>query len=68
MTMDRTFPLTQRPTTIHSPGDDPGDSPSGEVLNAAQLFLEVSRAAYDDCQRGKDAVNEMQRRKNTSGQ
>lgn len=68
MTMDRTLPVTRPPVKSHSDDGDPADAAPGTIANAAKAFLEVSRAAYEDCQHGQDALNEMHQRKNTSGE
>ncbi len=68
MTIDRTMPITRPPVIRDSSGDAPEGTETGGVLNMAQAFLDVARAAYDNCQHGKDATEELERRKNRSGQ
>ena len=38
------------------------------LLDQAKGFAQVARDAVNDCQRGDDAVKELQRRRNRSGQ
>lgn len=68
MTIDRTLPVTRRPATNDSSGNDPDGSDSGGIVNMGQAFLDVARAAYDNCHHGKNAVEELERRKNRSGE
>ena len=63
--------------TIHTPNKqrDPSDDAGGPVepeesslLQQAKGYSEVARDALADCDRGEDALTQMHKRRNRSGQ
>lgn len=67
MPQDRTIKARTRQT---GPAGDPeeGAAAGSPLLEQAQGFAQAARDAMNDCQRGEEAVREMQRRRNRSGQ
>ena len=67
MTIDRTLDPIRRPANV-APDPAPEESVSGGVVSLGAAFLNVALQAMEDCQRGKDAVEEIKRRRNVSGE
>jgi hypothetical protein len=67
MTGDRTIaPRTRQPGP--SEAQQPPLTAASPLLEQAKGFAQVAREAANDCQTGEDALKEMQRRRNGSGQ
>ena len=66
MTLQQT--MTVPPRHQSASAGPPDDESSAELLAQAQAFAEVARAAAHDCQRGTAAAEELNRRRNRSGQ
>jgi len=69
MTLDRT--VTRRRTTpdeTETDRTDPLAAEASPILEQAAGFAEVARQAHAESQRGTDAVEELQLRRNRSGQ
>ncbi len=68
MTLDRTIPVTRRPASHDSSGENPDGNDASGIVNLGQAYLDIARAAYENCQHGRDAVEELERRRNSSGE
>ncbi len=66
---DQTLVRPMDPSTRTAGPGDPGE-PSGAaaILERAAAWREVAREARRRCQRGAEAEQELQRRRNSSGQ
>lgn len=66
MTLQKTLTTNVvREPLEQEPGVGPAPNP---LLAQAQGFAEVARAALRDCERGAAALDQMQKRRNGSGQ
>ncbi len=57
-----------RERELGGPGADPFEENAGDLRQQAAAYANIAREARDDCQRGADAEQELQRRRNRSGQ
>ena len=65
-TRTRTVPTRQAPLETAGPGAD--DAGPGSLLEQAAAYGNVAREALDDCTTGINAEDELQKRRNRSGQ
>ncbi len=67
MTYDKTISRRARQS---EPADEPEEpfTAASPLMEQAKGFAQVARDAVNDCQRGEDALKELQRRRNRSGQ
>ena len=66
MTLDKTITTPNKQTSDDA--GDAGDTGESSLLQQAKGYSEVAREALQDCERGEDAVKQMHKRRNRSGQ
>ena len=67
MSRNRTLtPATRRRPTGEPQG--PPEPPASPLVEQARGFARVARDAVNDCERGEEALRELHRRRNKSGQ
>ncbi|MCO6456009.1 MAG: hypothetical protein J5I93_11985 [Pirellulaceae bacterium] len=57
-----------RTTPPEASGGDPLQPQPGNLREQAAAFARIAREAHADCERGADAEQQLQRRRNQSGQ
>lgn len=57
-----------RPATEPSSEENPFDNGSGSLQTQAAMYAAIAREASEACQRGDDAAQALQQRRNRSGQ
>ena len=67
MTQDRTLASNLRAQERVDDQGDPAESAS-PLLEQARGFAGAARQAVSDCKRGEEAIKELERRRNRSGQ
>ena len=63
-----TMPPTRRETETVDSADDPSAEGTSLLLEQAAAFGEIAAAAMADCNHGANAENELDKRRNQSGQ
>lgn len=66
MTHDRT--ILRRARQAGPPEEEQPITAASPILEQAKGFAKVARDAMKDCDRGEDALKELHRRRNRSGQ